>query len=161
MNEDKDKMKEMSFAELLDTLEVPETYRFLYEDYKIIGDVSEIDRILTTCGYINIDVGDIEKTLSHENANYVSTGSAEGPECVANALKDAVRRLPIPVESISNLLFNVWVPESNGNTRHFFENIIEFTHKLPGEIDVFWGAAFDESLKHQQARVTLLAAAKS
>lgn len=161
MNEDKNKMEEMSFAELLDTLELPEPYRFPCENYKIVGDIGEIDRVINTCGYINIDVRDIEETLSNETINYVSTGSAEGPECVANALKDAVSNLPIPFESISNVLLNVWTPEPNENTQCFLKEIIGFANKLPVDMGVFWGAAFDKSLKHQQAKVTLIAASRN
>ena len=46
MKEPSDKKGDMSFAELLDLLEVDNTlFRFPYEDYKIIGDITEIEKI--------------------------------------------------------------------------------------------------------------------
>lgn len=172
MEKDDDKNRNVSFTELLNTNEAHDTtnrfryedykiiYIFPYENYKIIGDTAEIDKIINAEWYINIDVWDIEKTLSNETTNYVFTGSAEGDDCIVNALKDAVSKLPIAVDSISNLLLNVWVPKLNENTGCFLKEIINFTHKLPAGIDVFWGVAFDESLKYQQTKVSLIAASK-
>ena len=87
MNEAKDKMKGMSFAELLDTLEAPEPYRFPYEDYKIIGDTGEIDKIIYAHGIINLDLTDVASTLSTEAANYLSVGTAYGDGAIAEDLQ--------------------------------------------------------------------------
>lgn len=138
-----------------------EPYKFPYNDYKIIGDTAEIDKIINTCGYINIDVGDIEKTLSCETTNYVITGGAEGVGCIANALKDAVSKLPIAIDRIANLLFNIWVSKTMDSPLKELNSMTEFIRELPGDFNCFWGVAYDdESLNGQQAKITLIAASK-
>lgn len=57
-----------------------EPYKFPYEEYRIIGDTVEIDKVINTCGFINIEVDDVRTALSKEKVNYVSTGVAEGTE---------------------------------------------------------------------------------
>lgn len=160
MNEDKDKMKEMSFAELLDTLEVPEPYRFPYENYMIIGDTAEIDKIISTCGFINIDIVDIESTLSKDEVNYVTIGSADGEGCIANALKVAIGKLPIEIGNTSKILFNIWVPKDMPSPLNEMKIMTDSISNLSSYIDVIWGYAFDESLTGQQVRVSLIAASK-
>ncbi len=57
---------------------------FHYEAYRIIGDTAEIDDIIKSEGFINLCALDVKSTLSEETANYVSTGVAEGAECILN-----------------------------------------------------------------------------
>ena len=149
----------MNFEDMLSSLDIyNKPYKFPCEEYNIIGDTAEIDKILYAAGIMNIDVRDIEKTLSKETTNYVSTGSAEGAECVIGALKDAVRNLPIEIDRISNLLLNIWIPESKKHTE--IPEIMDFFVKVSVDIDDFCciGIAIDESLKDRQAKVSLIAA---
>lgn len=157
MNEDKDKMKGMSFAELLDTLEAPEPYRFPYENYKIIGDTGEIDRVIDSCGYINLDIPDISGTLSPDAVNYVSAGMASGEGAVADAFADAVGSLPVKLACISKMLFQIWLPR-NADCR--ISELADMLRGMSADIDICWGIAYDELLAAQQAKVTLLAAGK-
>lgn len=158
MNEDKDKMKEMSFAELLDTLEVPEPYRFPYEDYKIIGDTGEIDKIIYTPGIINLDVADVASTLSAKAVNYLSGATANGERAVADAFAEAIDKLPIKPDSISKMLFQIWLPR---DAQYHISDLADMLKGVSADIDICWGIAYDELLAAQQARVTLLAASKS
>lgn len=132
----------------------------LYKEYHIKGDTAEIDKILNTCGYINIDVGDITSTLSKENCNYVSTGSAEGVNCVANALKDAMSKLPIEIDGIAKLLLNIWIPMDAQPSLKEMADLSNFICRLPEDIDVVWGCALDESLEAQQVKLSLIAASR-
>ena len=162
MGKDDDKMEAVDFTDLLDTYEfIEKPYRFPYENYKIIGDTAEIDKIIYTCGYMNIDVRDIEKTLSNETTNYVITGSAEGTGCIVNALKDAVSKLPIAIDRIADLLFNIWMPKTMDSPLKELNSMTDFIGELSGDFDCFWGVAYDdESLNGQQAKITLIAASK-
>lgn len=92
--------------------ETDSPYKFPYEDYEIIGDAAEIDRIINTSGFININTMDIESTLSKESANYVTVGAADDEGCIANALKVAIGKLPIEIGNVSKLLFNLWMPKN-------------------------------------------------
>lgn len=170
---EKDDDKNVSFTELLNTIEEHDTtnrfryedykiiYIFPYENYKIIGDTAEIDKIINAEGYINIDVRDIEKTLSNETTNYVITGSAEGTWCIVNALKDAISKLPIAIDRIADLLFNIWMPKTMDSPLKELNSMTDFIGELSGDFDCFWGVAYDdESLNGQQAKITLIAASK-
>lgn len=55
---------------ITDFLKEPEPYKFPYEDYQIIGDTTEIDKVIQTAGIINIGVADITSTLSTDTLNY-------------------------------------------------------------------------------------------
>lgn len=151
----------MSFAELLDTLEVPDTpYKFPYKDYEIVGDTVEIDRVINTCGNINIDVADIESTLSKDAVNYVTIGSADGEGCIANALKGAIGKLPIEIGNTSKILFNIWMSKNMQSPMTEMKSMTDFIKSMPSDINICWGCAYDESLEVQQAKVSLIAASK-
>ena len=159
MKEPSDKKGDMSFAELLDLLEVDNTrFRFPYEDYKIIGDITEIEKIYKANGYINIDVGDILNTLSKETVNYVSTGSGYGYEFIGQALDNALTNLPIPVDNISEILFNIWAPRKI--SMKDLEPMRAVLNTLSVDIDVFWGITIDDSLDPYHANVSLIAVSK-
>lgn len=159
MKETDDKKVDVSFVELLDLLEVDDTpFRFPYEDYKIIGDITEIEKIYQANGYINIDVGDILNTLSKETVNYVSTGSGDGYEFIGQALDNALTNLPIPVDNISEILFNIWVPRKI--SMKDLEPMRAVLNTLSVDIDVFWGITIDDSLDPYHANVSLIAVSK-
>ena len=40
-----------------------EPYKFPYEEYRIIGDTVEIDKVINTCGFINIEVDDVDCSI--------------------------------------------------------------------------------------------------
>ena len=151
--EPSDNKGDTSFAELKN-----HGYRFPYEDYKIIGDITEIEKIYQANGYINIDVGDILNTLSKETVNYVSTGSGDGYEFIGQALDNALTNLPIPVDNISEILFNIWVPRKI--SMKDLEPMRAVLNTLSVDIDVFWGITIDDSLDPYHANVSLIAVSK-
>ena len=134
-----------------------EPYRFPFDEYNIIGDTTEIEKIINTCGFINIDIGDITCTLSKETDNYVSTGMAEGVDCVANALKDAMAKLPIEINGIAKLLLNLCISKNTQLSMKVITDLRNFICQLPEDIDVVWGCAFDESLEVGQVKISLIA----
>lgn len=161
MEKDSNKKDNMSFAELLDTLEVSDTlYKFPYDNYKIIGDAAEIDKIITTCGFINLSVDDITSTLSSDTLNYVAVGTACGKGCIANALADAIDKLPIEMDCISKMLFQIWIPKDMPSPMNEMKIMTDSISSLSAYIDIIWGSAHDESLNGQQAKITLIATSK-
>ena len=160
MKED-DHKGEVSFAELLNLIDEeysPCEYKLPYEDYIIIGDTAEIDKMYMSNRSINLDI--LLNTLSKDTVNYVSTGRAEGPDCVVNALADALHKLPIEIEAISKLLFNVWTPKVMQFPMNEMKSMADFINVLSKDIDIVWGFACDESMEGRQARVSLIAASK-
>lgn len=120
----------------------------------------EIDRIINTCGFINLDVSDIVSTLSKKSVNYVTVGSAYGEGCIANALADAIDKLPIEMDCISKMLFQIWMPKDMPSPLNEMRIMTDSISSLSAYIDIIWGCAYDESLKEQHAKITLIAASK-
>lgn len=120
----------------------------------------EIDRIINTCDFINIDVADIESTLSKDAVNYVTIGSADGEGCIANALKSAIGKLPIEIGNTSQILFNIWMPKNMQSPMTEMKSMTDFIKNMPSDINICWGCAYDDSLEVQQAKVSLIAASK-
>lgn len=161
MKENRDDKCKMSFTESIDAFEICETpYKFSYETYQIIGETDEIDKIIKICGYINLSADDVISTLSDSAANYVAIGFGFGDDCMADALKEAIDKLPIGVEDIYKLLFNIWIPRNMTPSINYLNSLTEFIKDLSQNIDVCWGCAYDESLSGQQVKVTLIAASR-
>lgn len=139
-----------------------EPYKFPYEEYRIIGDPVEIDKVINTCGFINIEVDDVRTALSKEKVNYVSTGVAEGSECIVNAFKIALKEIPLKTDDIYNMLIQIWFPKDKDTTtaRAEFDSMIKLISKLSTNINICCGFAIDESLTAQQAKITLIISGK-
>lgn len=120
----------------------------------------EIDRIINTCGFINLSVDDITSTLSSDTLNYVAVGTACGKGCIANALADAIDKLPIEMDCISKMLFQIWIPKDMPSPMNEMKIMTDSISSLSAYIDIIWGSAYDESLNGQQVKITLITASK-
>ena len=136
-----------------------EPYKFPYEEYRIIGDTVEIDKVINTCGFINIEVDDVRTALSKEKVNCVSTGVAEGTECIVNAFKIALKEIPLKTDDIYNILIQVWLRRDMATIKEC-DSIVKVISKLSTNINICCGFAIDESLTTQQAKITLIISGK-
>ncbi len=136
-----------------------EPYKFPYEEYRIIGDPVEIDKVINTCGFINIEVDDVRTALSKEKVNYVSTGVAEGSECIVNAFKIALKEIPLKTDDIYNMLIQIWLRRDMATMKEC-DSIVKLISKLSTNINICCGFAIDESLTAQQAKITLIISGK-
>lgn len=136
-----------------------EPYKFPYEEYRIIGDPVEIDKVINTCGFINIEVDDVRTALSKEKVNYVSTGVAEGTECIVNAFKIALKKIPLKTDDIYNMLIQVWLRRDMATMKER-DSMAKLISKLSTNINICCGFAVDESLTAQQAKITLIISGK-
>lgn len=134
--------------------------RFHAEDYHIVGDRAEIERIARSQGFINIGMADIISTLSANATNYITKGEAEGEGCVVRAMKEAVGKLPAGTEGTSRMLFDIRIPKQHDAKNFSLSSFAAYLNELGKNIDICWGAAFDESLGSGEARVTLIASEK-
>ncbi len=130
-----------------------ERYRFPYNDYKIVGDTANIDKIIHTCGYINIDVSDIISILSTETLNYVTVGAGDN---ITDALEQSVDSLPISTNNVKRMLFQILTP--NGH-KPVIKPLTEFMSRFVADIYLTWGIAYDESLA-DIIKVILIASSK-
>ena len=108
--ENDNKNRKITFDDLIDSLMRKEIV-FPYDRYNIVGDTAEIYKVINTYGIINIEVDDVYSTLSEDTVNYVTVGYGEGTDNMADVLKTAVSLLPIDVDQVSGMIFNVWIPE--------------------------------------------------
>lgn len=158
--ENDNKNRKITFDDLIDSL-VREEIVFLYDRYNIVGDTAEIDKVINTCGIINIEVGDVYSILSEDTVNYVSVGYGEGTDNMADVLKNAVSLLPIDVNEVSGMIFNVWIPEDMKASSIRGQDLLsDYVSGLPKDINFIWGIARDESLASPQIKVTLIAASR-
>lgn len=134
-------------------LKGPEPYKFPYEDYKIIGDTAEIDKVIGTCGIINIGIDDITSTLSTDTMNYVTVGIGEN---ICNAIEQLVENLPTPVTDVAKMLFQILIPKDNKSDLLEIKLMTDFIRDLPSDIDICWGIACDESLA-ESIKIILIA----
>lgn len=134
--------------------------RFHAEDYHIVGDRAEIDRIARSQGFINIGMADIISTLSADSTNYITKGEAEGEDCVVRAMKEAVGELRAGTERTNRMLFDIRIPKQRDAKNFSLSSFAAYLNELGKNIDVIWGASFDESLGSGEARVTLIASEK-
>lgn len=160
-NQDKKTEKER-MEELRRKLEtIDEPYHFPYDKYCIVGDTADIDRIIFASGHINIDVSDVKSTLSKDGVNYVTTGHAEGEDNLTRALKDALGKVPIPIENLTTILFNIWIPKDFGESDRaghtLYVSLRRFLNELSENIDICWGSACDESMSSREVEVSLIA----
>lgn len=162
MKNQDEKTERERFEELRRKLEtIDEPYHFPYDKYCIVGDTAEIDRIIFASGPINIDVPDVESTLSKDGVNYVTTGHAEGEDNLRRAFREALGKVPIPIENITTILFNIWRSENFGKFESAwytkFVSLRRFLDELPENIDIFWGCTCDESMSNREVEVSLIA----
>lgn len=125
-----------------------------YSDYKIIGDVAEIEKVRLEPGIINIPEWVIKSTLSKESANYVSTGFGMGEQALADALRKATDDLQIDVGQIASMIIQLWHPRE-GLSINKITQLTEYMETLPYSIDVFWGCALNN--ESNDIKITLIA----
>lgn len=154
------KQKQETDFEILTELHGKSNPSFPYEDYEIIGNTSDIDKILIKHGIINISKDDVLATLNSSGTNYVTAGLSDNG-VVVDALKIAVESLKkISPMSIGKMLFNIWV--NSKNTQLSLSDMKSVTDYIESElkgINVVWGVAVDESLDNG-IKVTLIASSK-
>lgn len=129
---------------------------FPYENYQIVGDTTEIDKVIQTAGIINIGVADITSTLSTDTLNYVTVGVGGNIE---DALKLSVDNLPITPIQVGKMLFQILIPKDYKPDISEMKSMTDFIGKYNKDTDVCWGLAFDESLT-DSIKVILIASRK-
>ena len=158
--ENDNKNRKITFDDLIDSLMRKEIV-FPYDRYNIVGDTAEIYKVINTYGIINIEVDDVYSTLSEDTVNYVTVGYGEGTDNMADVLKTAVSLLPIDVDQVSGMIFNVWIPEDMKASSIRGQKLLsDYVRGLPKDINIIAGLARDESLASPQIKVTLIAASR-
>lgn len=135
------------------SFEPPNNIQDLCEQFKIIGDRVEFEKIITSCGYINIDYRDVISYLSKGPANYVVTGYGD---LIAEALESAIGKLPFSATETASLLIQIFISDVRPTQVEEVRRMIEFINKMSSSVEVCFGVARDKAL-NDKTKVILVA----
>lgn len=113
-----------------------------WNGYIVHGDVMELNAIIDSIGFINLDNEDVVSVLSADGENWVTTGVAN---LIAEAFDKAVDGLPYFVNKARNLLIDF----RYGNQQPKMAELSKITATLSDAspaIEIKWGITNDESL---------------
>jgi len=120
--------------------------------------VEGLSNMITMPGVINVDFADVRTVLSNAGSALMGIGSATGEGRAIEAAKQAINSplLDISIDGARGILFTI----SGGEDMTMFEiqdaaKVI--TESIDSEAKVIFGAIFDENLKKNEIRVTVIA----
>ena len=142
----------------------------IYPDLNFGNAFSKADDTLTTAaksisdiinkrGYINLDFADVSTTLRGGGVALISTGSANGENRLSKAI-EAAKTSPLlqdnKITDAKHLLFELCFSHDNPISMSEIAEMNKFVESLNSEIEVIWGAMYDEELG-DDVRIILLA----
>lgn len=127
----------------------------VWNGYPVLGDVKELDRIVESEGFINLDKDDIIAVLSAEGESYVTSGVNVN---LGEAFNEAVNSLPRSIDKVNSLLIDFRCGTRQPNMTEL-SSISASLSETNEEIGVVWGMTSDESLG-KSYKVVLLASVK-
>lgn len=120
-----------------------------------------IAEIITIEGRINLDFADVKTTLKNGGVAIMSSGYGKGEKRVTKAIEDALNSPLLNDDNVfdaKRVLFNLYFsPEDQDQVKmEEMNEVNEFMSKFNDDVEVIWGAAFDNSLKDTM-KITILA----
>jgi cell division protein FtsZ len=121
-----------------------------------------ISEIITCDGYMNLDFNDVDTTLRDGGTAIISSGYGEGENRVSKAIQDALHSPLLKNRDIlgsKRLLFNLYFNPKAEKAFKIEETneLTAFISQLDSDVDVIWGASFNEDLG-DKVKITILAA---
>ena len=118
-----------------------------------------ISDIINIQGYINLDFADVSTTLRNGGVALISTGMASGESRLSKAI-DAAITSPLlqdnKITDAKHLLFELCFSHQNPISMSEISEMNQFVDSLNSDIEVIWGAMYDDSLG-DEVRIILLA----
>ena len=127
-----------------------------WNGYPVHGDIKELDRIIESESFINLDKDDVINVLSAEGESHVTSGVNSK---LGEAFNEAVNALPCKVDKVEELLIDFRF----GNRHPDMSEFSSITDSLSGanpDINIMWGITSDESLGDSY-KVVLVASEKA
>lgn len=118
-----------------------------------------ISDIINIQGYINLDFADVSTTLRNGGVALISTGFAEGENRLSKAIESATCSPLLQDNKINDakhLLFELCFSHENPISMSEIAEMNKFVETLNTDIEVIWGAMYDDSLG-DQVKIILLA----
>lgn len=132
---------------------------FAKADDVLTNAAKAIAEIITVGGYINTDFADVYSILKDGNVAIMNTGFASGENRITKAIEDALNSPLLnssDVSGASKILLSLYCSTTNQIRMEEVDQIHEFMSKVGEDVQVIWGATFDDSLK-ENVKITLIA----
>lgn len=113
-----------------------------WNGYNVYGDITELDAIVESTGFINLDKDDIMGVLSADGENCVTTGTDNH---IDDAFTKAINRQPYSIDRINSLLISFRCGNLQPNMADI-SKIPSFLSDANPDMDVKWGIAKDDTL---------------
>lgn len=125
-----------------------------WNGYAVHGDVKELDAIVESRGFVNLDKDDVVGILSADGDKWIATGTDKQ---IVEAFTKAINNLPFPIDKINSLLISFRCGDKQPVVTEF-SMIPQILSKADHVIDVKWGITKDETLT-DSFKVILVASA--
>jgi len=132
---------------------------FAKADDVLTNAAKAIAEIITIEGYINIDFADVFSIMKDGNVAIMNTGYASGENRITKAIEDALNSPLLntsDVSGASKILLSLYCSNSDQIRMEEVEEIHKFMSNVGENVEVIWGASFDEELK-DKVKITLIA----
>lgn len=113
-----------------------------WNGYDVYGDIRELDAIVESTGFINLDKDDVIGVLSADGENCVTIGI---DNLIDEAFTKAINELPYSIDKINNLLISFHCGHRQPDMTEI-SKIPTFFSDANSDIDVKWGIAKDNTL---------------
>lgn len=118
-----------------------------------------IAEIITVPGYINTDFADVYSIMKDGNVAIMNTGYASGENRISKAIEDALNSPLLntnDVSGASKVLLSLYCSTTNQIKMEEVQQIHDFMNKVGENVQVIWGATFDDSLA-DNVKITIIA----
>lgn len=147
-----------------------ERLREIYPDFNFLNAFGKADDTLTTAaksiaeiitvsGHINLDFADVNTILKNGGVAIMSSGFGTGDKRVSKAIQDALNSPLLnnnDVFGAKKVLLNLYFSEDSQIKMEEINEVNEFMLKFGKDVEVIWGAAFDNALE-ETVKITILA----
>ena len=128
-------------------------------DEVVCNAAKSIAEIITVPGYINTDFQDVYNTLKDGNVAIMNVGMASGENRITQAIRNALNSPLVntnDVSGASRILLNFYCSREYAIRMQELSQVEEFCNSVGEEVDVKWGASYDDSLG-ENVKVTIIA----
>lgn len=118
-----------------------------------------ISDIINVQGYVNLDFADVSTTLRNGGVALISTGTASGENRLSKAIQAATTSPLLQDNNINDskhLLFELCFSHEKALSMSEIAEMNDFVDQLNKDIEVIWGAMYDDSLG-DEVRIIILA----
>jgi len=132
---------------------------FAKADDVLTNAAKAIAEIITVPGYINTDFADVYSIMKDGNVAIMNTGYASGEARITKAIEDALNSPLLntnDVSGASKILLSLYCSTTDQIRMEEVEQIHEFMSKVGENVQVIWGASFDDELQ-DKVKITLIA----